>query len=79
MKQPSFTITVSWIKNTYLRRAALLATLPFCLVIALGQATIIWLLVVLTALVAEPLGRLFEVGCVMRALAPTFKEQWRKK
>jgi hypothetical protein len=77
--KPNITITVSWIKNLYMRRAALIISLPFCALLALGQAAILWLLMAVAVVTVEPIRRLLEVADVLRGLAPTFKEQWIAK
>lgn len=65
-------VTVSWIKNTWLRRLALVVSLPCILVIVSGQAAIRGLLV----MACEPIRRALEVWCVLSEVWPTFREQW---
>lgn len=68
-------ITVSCIKNVHLRRVALVASLPLILLFSLTQAAFL----TLALCVVEPFRRLHQVAHVMAALAPSFKNQWRRK
>lgn len=68
-------ITVSSIKNVYLRRTALVASLPLILLFSLTQAAFL----TLALCVLEPFRRLYQVAHVMVGLVPSFKNQWRRK
>lgn len=73
MKQPTIVVTVSWIKNVYLRRIAMIASLPFVALIAVGQGALLAVLVI----AIEPFRRAVEVVAVLCEMVPSFKEQWK--